>query len=69
MEQLTLTVTGMTCGGCENAVRRVVSTIDGVKSVTPSHKENRVVVDYDATKATREQITRAIRQAGYTVAA
>ena len=69
MEQLTLNVTGMTCGGCENAVRRVVSTIDGVTSVTPSHKENRVVVDYDGAKATREQIERAIRQAGYTIAA
>jgi copper chaperone len=69
MDQLTLNVTGMTCGGCENDVRRVVSSIAGVTTVTASHKDNRVVVDYDASKATREQIERAVQQAGYSVAA
>lgn len=57
----------MTCGGCENAVRRVVSTIDGVAHVAASHQDNRVAVDYDATKADRATITRAIENAGYTV--
>ncbi|MBA3270552.1 MAG: heavy-metal-associated domain-containing protein [Acidobacteria bacterium] len=68
MEHLDLTVTGMTCGGCENAVRRVVSAIDGVSSVTASHQDNRVTVDYDAGKADRAAIARAITAAGYIVA-
>ncbi len=65
--QLTLTVIGMTCGGCENAVRRVVSSLAGVRNVTASHKENRVTVEYDPAQAGREDIARAIQQAGYTV--
>ena len=69
MEHLTLTVTGMTCGGCENAVKRVVSSIAGVSSVTASHRDNRVVVDYDPVKADINRISDAIRNAGYTVAA
>ena len=68
-DRLTLTVTGMTCGGCENAVRRVVSMVDGVSSVTASHRENKVTVEYDPARATRDTITRAIETAGYNVAA
>lgn len=68
MEQLTLHVTGMTCGGCENAVKRAVSRLDGVSSVTASHVDDRVVVDYDASKVDRAKITEAINNAGYTAA-
>ena len=68
MEQLTLNVTGMTCSGCENAVKRAVSRIDGVTSVTASHADNRVVVEYDDAKADRARIAAAISKAGYSVA-
>ena len=37
-EQMTLTVNGMTCGGCENAVKRVVSNLPGISEVTASHR-------------------------------
>ena len=67
MEQLTLNVTGMDCGGCENAVRRAVSALAGVSNVTASHKENRVTVEYDASKADATAIKNAIATAGYTV--
>jgi copper chaperone CopZ len=66
---LTLTVTGMTCGGCENAVKRVLGTVEGVSNVTASHGESRVTLDYDPDKATLEAIAKAIERAGYRVAA
>jgi copper chaperone len=69
MEQLILTVTGMTCGGCENAVKRAVSRLDGVANVSASHADNRVVVEYDATKVERDRVAEAISKAGYTVGA
>jgi copper ion binding protein len=68
MEHLTLTVTGMSCGGCENAVRRAVGSIAGVSDVIASHKESRVDVDYDAAQTDRGAIANAITAAGYTVA-
>lgn len=67
-DELTLTVTGMTCGGCENAVRSVLSMVDGVQKATASHRENRVQVVYDPAKTDRGAITRAIETAGYSVA-
>ena len=69
MDHLTLTVKGMSCGGCENAVKRAVSLVDGVSNVTASHRDERVTLDYDPAKATREAIEQAISRAGYRVAA
>jgi copper chaperone CopZ len=66
-DQLTLTVTGMTCGGCENAVKRAVSMLDGVSDVTASHRDNRVTLTYDASKVDRAAIARRIEEAGYSV--
>ena len=67
-EELTLKVTGMTCGGCENAIRRVLSMVEGVTAATASHKNESVTVSYDPQKASRDQIVRAIETAGYSVA-
>jgi copper chaperone len=68
-EHITLNVNGMSCGGCENAVKRAVSMIGGVSAVTASHSEHRVTVDFDAAKTTRAAIEQAIENAGYEVAA
>jgi copper chaperone len=67
MEQLTLSVTGMTCGGCENAVKRAVAALEGVSDVSASHRENRVTLTYDSAKVDRAAIARRIEDAGYTV--
>lgn len=67
-EHLTLTVTGMTCGGCENAVKRVLGTVDGVSNVTASHSANRVTLDLDTARVTRDAVKAAIERAGYRVA-
>jgi copper chaperone CopZ len=64
---LTLTVTGMTCGGCENAVKRAVGKLPGVASVDASHREQRVTVDYDAAQTTPETIAAKINGLGYRV--
>lgn len=66
-EHLTLHVTGMTCGGCENAVKRVVSALPGVADVTASHAAKQVTVEYDAAAVDRAAIARAIQTAGFTV--
>ena len=40
METITLKVTGMTCGGCENAVKRALARLEGVGDVTASHADD-----------------------------
>lgn len=69
MQTLTLKVTGMTCGGCENAVKRALGRLDGVGDVTASHAEERVTVAFDPAKISSDVIKARIAAIGYTVAA
>lgn len=66
-EHLMLSVDGMTCGGCENAVKRVLGLVPGVANVTASHRDKRVTLDYDPALADRAALAQAIEKAGYQV--
>jgi len=68
MDTLTLTVTGMTCGGCENAVKRGLARLDGVGDVAASHADARVVVTFDPSRVSPDQIRARIGAMGYDVA-
>jgi copper ion binding protein len=64
---LTLTVTGMTCGGCENAVKRAVGQLPGVSAVAASHEDQRVDVEFDAAQVGIDAIRQKIEKLGYRV--
>jgi copper chaperone CopZ len=64
---LTLPVHGMTCGGCENAVKRAVGLLPGVATVAASHREAEVVVTYDPALVTAAAIEAKIDALGYRV--
>ena len=64
---LTLPVHGMTCGGGENAVKRAVGAMPGVAEVTASHRENQVVVTFDAAVVSAADIEAKIDKLGYAV--
>jgi len=66
-ETLRLRVSGMTFGGCENAVKRALAKMAGVESVTASHAEDSVTVTYDPARLTRAAIAGAIDALGYRV--
>ncbi len=66
-ETVKLNVTGMTCGGCESAVRRALSQIDGVSDVAPSHREQSVSLKYDPAKVNLDAVKSRIEALGYVV--
>ena len=66
-ESVSLTVTGMKCGGCETTVKTKLDTIDGVISVIAVSKEDKVDVEFDADKTSVEAISLAITEAGFVV--
>lgn len=68
MDTLTLNVTGMTCGGCENSVKRALGRLDGVSEVTASHADKKVVVTLDPAKVSEAQVRERITACGFTVA-
>lgn len=64
---LTLPVHGMTCGGCENAVKRAVGAMPGIAEVAASHQDKQVVVTFDAAVVTAAEIEAKIDRLGYSV--
>jgi copper chaperone CopZ len=61
----TFRVTGMTCGGCEVGVEKVVKKLEGVEEVTASYGDKQAVVSYDPAKVTPQAIIAAIEKLGY----
>ncbi len=66
-ESVTLTVSGMKCGGCEANVSARLKTLDGVNMVTASSKDKTVLVEFDPQTTGLADIKTAITQAGFTV--
>jgi copper chaperone len=65
METATLKVNGMTCTGCVNSVKKVLTAIDGVHSVDVSLEKAQATVVYDAARAKPAQFKTAVLDAGY----
>ncbi|WP_321318814.1 cation transporter [Labilibaculum sp.] len=66
-ETMELTVTGMTCTGCENTIKNSLKQIDGVVEVEASHTNSKVTVKVEKDKVTREEIAQQIEAVGYNV--
>lgn len=66
-ETVTLTVTGMKCGGCEANVSGKLQALAGVLAVEAKHKENAVTVTFDADKTDVDTIEDVIIDAGFKV--
>ena len=68
MERKTLSVTGMSCNGCEQNVENALQSLDGVSRVEADHRDDTVdVVVGDSVSG--EDMTGAIEGAGYDVVA
>jgi copper chaperone CopZ len=64
----TMKVTGMTCSGCEAAVKIAAKQIDGVKDAKASYAKGTAEVTYDSSKTSPDAIARAIAQkTGYKI--
>lgn len=69
IETVRMTVTGMTCGGCENAVTRTLMKMAGVESVSALHRESLVTAVYDPDQVTLAAMKSAINAIGYSASA
>lgn len=67
MEQVVLKVEGMSCGHCKMAVEKSLKNISGVQDAVVDLEAKTVKVSYDAGKATRNDLEKAITDAGYEV--
>jgi copper chaperone len=67
IQRAILNVNGMSCTGCENAIKRVLKQVPGVDEVVASHKDGTVDVTYEADQATPATFKQKVEGLGYQV--
>ncbi len=69
MTDTTFRVPDMSCGHCKAAVEGELNKLSGVENSNADLENGTVVVRYDESRVSTEQLKDAIEEAGYTVAA
>ena len=67
MNEIVLSVTGMTCGGCVNSVQKVLTALPGVQRAEVSLSAGEARVVYDPSQVDRPAMVKAIVEAGFGV--
>ncbi len=62
---VTLRIEGMSCTLCAPAVKKALSSVDGVENVKVSFKDKRAFVEYDDEKATIQEMLKAVEDVGF----
>ncbi len=68
MEKVTLSVSGMSCGHCVNAIEGNVGKLDGVAKVKVHLSEGKVDVEFNENVVSLDVIKETIDEQGYDVA-
>lgn len=58
----TLKIKGMTCASCGTTIQLVLEKVPGVHSAAASYERNEVVVKYDSSQVTPEQLAQAVSE-------
>jgi copper chaperone CopZ len=69
LDSVSFDVEGMTCTGCEDAVKRAVGTLNGIAGVEASHETGKTTVHFDRTIVDGQALKATIESAGYRVSA
>jgi copper chaperone len=64
MTDVAFEVHGMTCGGCENSVRRAIGQVPGVEDVRADHQARVVEVRF-TSEPDDEAVGTAVEDAGF----
>lgn len=65
MQERTIAVQGMTCGGCEDRVSRSLQQVGGIRAAAADHQAGEVRVIFDPSEVPLETIEQRIRETGY----
>jgi copper chaperone len=65
--EVVLSVEGMTCDGCENAIKAGVESLEGIAEVESSHEEAWTKVRFDKSVTSLEEVSEKITETGYNV--
>ena len=66
MTTQTFQVADMNCTACVMHLEGIEDELPGIESIDASYKKLRMVVEYDETKVTEQDIIKAVKAEGYT---
>ena len=66
MIKKTFKIPDMTCTNCAMKLESLEDDLDGVKEINASYHRLEMVVEYDESKLSDEQIVTAVKKKGYT---
>jgi len=69
MQKKTFSVPDMTCTNCAMKLESLEDVLDGVKEINASYHRLEMVIEYDESKLTDNQIIAAVKKKGYTAVA
>lgn len=67
MKKEIVTVEGMSCNHCKNAVESAVKALPGIAFAEVNLAAKNLTVEFDETKVTLSEIKKAVEEEGYTV--
>ena len=67
MNEIILSVTGMTCGGCVSSVQKVLTALPGVQNVDVTLTPGQARVVVDPAQIDRAALVQAVIDAGFGV--
>lgn len=65
MQTLSLTIEGMTCGGCAKSVSSILLSIDGVESAIVNLERKNAEITFDEQKTHAQALIAAIEDGGF----
>ncbi len=69
MQQLELTIEGMTCNGCARGLENRLKQLEGVRDCAVSYEAGRARVSFDESRLSANEVVAAVEAAGYCVTA
>jgi copper chaperone CopZ len=65
MIKKTFRIPDMTCSNCAMKLESLEDSLNGVKEINASYHRLEMVIEYDESKLTEEQIITAVKKIGY----
>lgn len=68
VDNIILSIKGMTCTNCEDAVKAELMKCDGVKDAMVSHKDGKAIVNINVFEFGVDEVIEAVKKAGFSAA-
>ena len=65
MRKQIFSVPDMTCSNCAMKLESLEDVLEGVRQIDASYHKLQMIVEYDESKLTEEQIVAAVKKKGY----